>query len=142
MKQMKFPTRQTPAPVKPAQGRAIVRTAESIRIHCHAWYTDHAPASASLLTLSLVTHTHIPPPSPPSQSRETLTEGTVSGVCMWALTLFQGTKWNKKGSVQASCGSQQLRLCPPNVWGLGSIPGQELDPTCCNSHLKREMWDD
>ena len=27
---------------------------------------------------------------------------------------------------------QWLRLCVPNAGALGSIPGQGLDPTCCN----------
>ena len=28
--------------------------------------------------------------------------------------------------------AQWLRLCAPNAGGPGSIPGQELDPTCHN----------
>ena len=40
------------------------------------------------------------------------------------------TTIKKKVSRGTSLVAQWLRFCAPNTGGPGSIPGQELDPTC------------
>ena len=117
---------QTPAPVKPVQGRASENSRIHPRIHCHARYTDHVPASASLP--DAVSHTHAHTPHLPITEQRDTQGRTVS----WSLYCgrhycFMYKCRNKKGSVQGlPCGSQQLRLCPSNAGGLGSIRGQGI----------------
>ena len=120
----------TPAPVKPVQGRTSENSRKSILKSTSMsgvliMFLPQPESPKRCLTHTR-THTHAYTPHLPIAEQRNTHGRTVS------LNLYHGCHYcfmykcrNKKGSVQGlPCGSQELRLCPPNGGDLDSMPGQ------------------